>query len=355
MMPFPQVLVAAFFAVILSAIFIPGILWMSHRFHWYDIPNARKVHKGDIPRLGGAGIFLSFLLTFVLASLVFGFMGIPSVWPIRSEILFILAGMLVIHGTGLVDDFYNLRAIVKILLQVVAAILVILGGCLIREIPLPFLGSIPLGILAYPVTVLWIVGITNALNLVDGIDGFAGGITAIGALFMGFLSANGSWAEMNGMPFILCGAVVGFLFFNFPPARLFMGDSGALFLGFTLAVLPLLRFPHQPSTTDLITPVTILTIPILDTAAAIIRRTRKGVPFYSPDREHIHHKLLDLGLPDRTVLLITYSYCVFLGVMCLLSRLLRPDIAFLMLLCVWLVSVLCYLALKSREPQKADG
>lgn len=355
MMPFPQSFVAAAFATLLCTATVPVVLWLSHRFQWYDVPNARKIHTGDIPRLGGVGIFVSFIAAFLLASLVFGFAGVPAVWPIHGEILFVLAGMVVIHVTGLVDDFYNLKAIIKFLLQIIAAALVTMGGFLIRSIPIPFFGSISLGILSYPVTVLWIVGITNALNLVDGIDGFAGGITAISALSMGFLSVDGSGTSSLGIPFILCGAVLGFLFYNYPPARIFMGDSGALFLGFTLAVIPLLQLPSQPSVTSLLIPVTILTIPILDTASAIIRRTRKGLPFYSADREHIHHKLQNLGLTDRKILLITYSYCAFLGVVCCLSRFLKADIAFLTLVSVWVLSILCFFALRNRSNAKSGS
>jgi UDP-GlcNAc:undecaprenyl-phosphate GlcNAc-1-phosphate transferase len=303
-------------ACVVALLLIPGILALAHRNQWYDKVDDRKIHNTDTPRLGGVGMFVSFLLTAIVSTIVVnGVIRVSNGQQSAGSLAAIGAGLLIIHGVGLIDDFTNIRALIKLVGQILAAVAVTLGGLTIHRLGIP--GSpayIELGIFAYPITVLWIIALSNALNLVDGLDGYAGGIAGNAALFYGLVATiqgNGNQALLS---FILVGAILGFLVFNFPPARIFMGDSGSLFLGFALAVLPLVPGPGGQRTMSLILPVSVLLIPILDTLYAIVRRQREGRPFYSPDRGHLHHKLLDLGIAPRNILSMVYSYCFIMGV-----------------------------------------
>lgn len=296
---------------------IPAIMRLSHRFQWYDEQNARKIHTEDTPRLGGVGIFLSF----TLVSAVILLAGAENE-AIRYLPLF--GGVVIIHFLGLLDDFVNLIAARKFLLQVLAAAVVSLGPFRIDALAMPFGNTgIELGWLAYPVTVLWIVSIANAVNLIDGADGLAGGVSAIAALFVGTIAAHSGNTLLALIAFALVGSVAGFLVYNFPPAKIFMGDSGSLLLGFLLATLPLVGFT-EASPFPAIPVVTLLFLPILDTLLAIVRRLSQGLPVHHADKEHIHHRLIDRGFGPRKLLLSIYSAAALLG-LAALSWFVLPD------------------------------
>jgi UDP-GlcNAc:undecaprenyl-phosphate GlcNAc-1-phosphate transferase len=319
------------------------VILVSHRRQWYDIPNARKIHTSPIPRLGGvalfAGLFISSLAVPLLLPVFF-----PAAWVITFTLRYVpvFVGFCVIHIMGLVDDFHNLHALLKFLLQIVAAVLVTTGGFTISRIRIPGLPVLSLGLFAYPITILWIVAMTNAINLVDGVDGLAGGITGISALSLGIM------ALLRGQPvpalfaFCLLGAVLGFLAFNLPPARIFMGDSGSLLLGFVLAVIPLMATPGTTVLGDLFAPATIMLIPIVDTISAIVRRVREKRAIHSPDKEHIHHKLLALGFKQTPLLFITYGACAYFGAAAVASVFLRRGPAVMLLTIVWVTGLLAY-------------
>ncbi len=310
--------VAGVLALALSLAAIPLIIRISHRKGWYDLPNGRKVHTSPLPRLGGAGMFAALLISVLVGRELPVLTSGQEIFNFSRELLFVLAGFLVIFATGLIDDFRNLAALLKFILQVAAAVLVTLGGFSIDALALPGLPALRLGWAAWPVTVLWLVGLSNAMNLVDGVDGFAGAIAATAAL------ALGASALVQGRPgaalvaVCLVGAAAGFLVFNFPPARIFMGDSGSLFLGFALATLPLLRGPNHPDgvtlTLDLAATVAVLGLPVLDTATSITRRLHAGQPILQADKLHFHHKLQALGLSDRTLFLVALAAGLVLGV-----------------------------------------
>jgi UDP-GlcNAc:undecaprenyl-phosphate GlcNAc-1-phosphate transferase len=335
--------IATIVALALALLLIPTIRRLAHRFKWYDLPNKRKIHTGLIPRLGGPGMYLSFivaaLLTPPLASLIAG------VEAARYSLRFILffLGITLIHAVGLIDDFHNLKALLKFFIQILAAVIVTSGGFLIRSLTLPYLGTLPLGLLAYPVTVLWIVGISNAINLIDGMDGLAGGISGFAALSMGIISLLQGAVLTSVLCFALFGAVVGFLVFNYPPAKIFMGDSGSLFLGFCLASFPLVGGISKISAFGtLLVPVTLLTIPILDIITAVIRRLRHKVPIIHPDKEHIHHKLLDVGLNQRQILGVLYGFSLYLSIVAITSVILPQEVNVYLILVVWAGSLLGY-------------
>jgi UDP-GlcNAc:undecaprenyl-phosphate GlcNAc-1-phosphate transferase len=351
-------LIAAAGAFLVNLLLLPLILRLAHRKKWYDRPDSRKIHSGLIPRLGGPGLFFSFAVSSILAGLLSP--GISGVRVLEPRLAALFGGLAIIHMVGLYDDFNSMKVVWKFLLQVVAAAIIAAGGFLVRRITLPYVGSLSLGLAAYPLTVVWLVGIANAVNLIDGMDGLAGGIAAFAAGAMGVIAVLQGSARGAVLAFALLGALGAFLVFNFPPARIFMGDSGSLFLGLTLAALPLAGgIPRSSSFGTLIVPVTLLTVPILDTAAAIVRRARSRRSILSPDRQHIHHKLLSMGLSERQILSVVYGMCAYLALVAVSSVVLPKEINVYLILVVWVGSllgywVLSYLVGKNRKSESAS-
>ena len=263
-----------------------------------DIPrNAegnRHVHKKTTPKLGGVGIFLGFLLGYM-------FFGEQSI-----RMNSILIGSFIIILTSIVDDIHEIRAYQKFLAQIVAAsIIVFYGGILLNNIT-AFGFSFDFGILAYPITILFIVACTNVINLIDGLDGLSGGICSI---FFATIAIIGFYQGRAGslvmiLTLIMLGSTLGFLLHNFNPAKIFAGDA-ATFMGFIIATITLLEF-KGPALISFFVPITILGIPILDTLFAIIRRLLRGQPPFQADKEHLHHQLLGMNFSPRTTVLIIY-------------------------------------------------
>jgi UDP-GlcNAc:undecaprenyl-phosphate GlcNAc-1-phosphate transferase len=296
-----------------SVLLVAWILRLSHKNSWYDYTDDRKNHIGDVPRLGGIG----FALVFVLAAAIIIFFT----RKLDSVIRFLpcLAGICLIVVFGVLDDFKPIRPRNKMLIQILAALCVVISGYTFRRI-----GYFDEGILerlpwlAYPLTLLWIVGLTNAMNLLDGVDGLAGGISAIIALTFGLVFLRYSETPAAAMLCIcMLGSVAGFLVFNapIPKAKIFMGDGGSQFLGFTLAILPLLEEHDTVASLPLSYAAALLLIPIFDTTAAVWRRIRDKKRIDNPDKAHIHHKLMNLGLNAQAVI------AVLLGLQLLLSAL----------------------------------
>lgn len=304
-----------------NLLIIPMLLRISHWKGWYDAVDDRKIHEGNIPRLGGVGIFGSFLLGLIVFYILRHFLHpelplpkVFSLWPF-------VAGLFFINVLGLIDDFKNIRPWIKIIVQFAAAGTVAFFGNRFEVFDVPSIGlSVELGPFSYVFTILWIMGLSNAVNLIDGLDGLAGGTTAIAALFIAVISVLHQNYIAAAAAIILCGSLIGFLVFNLPPAKIFMGDSGSLFIGFVIAVLPLIgnQLPSTRTSTFVIT-ITMSAVAVLDTLAAILRRIRKRKPIHSPDRAHIHHKLLDLGYKTPKILVIVYSFSLFAGIICLIS------------------------------------
>ncbi len=259
-----------------------------------DIPNERKVHIKPMPRLGGLGIFLGFLTGYIL-------FGQPS-----TMMNSVLIGSFIIVITGMIDDIKPLGAKYKLIGQIIAACIVIFYGKVLLVNIDAFGFYINFNILSYPLTLLFILGCINCINLIDGLDGLAGGISAIYFLTIGIIA---TYMGSRGLDFTLCfvmlGACIGFLFHNFYPAKIFMGDSGSMFLGFIIAVIALLGFKNV-TMSSLIIPLLVLAIPILDTFFAIVRRKLKGEKISTPDRFHIHHQLLNRNLSQRATVIIIY-------------------------------------------------
>ncbi len=259
-----------------------------------DIPDKRKIHTKPMPRLGGVGIFLGFLLGYML-------FGEPS-----STMNSILIGSFIIVMTGIIDDIKPLKSGTKFIGQLVAASIVVFYGSLLINDLSAFNLYINFGIFAYPFTIFFILGCINCMNLIDGLDGLAGGISAIYFLTIGIIATmQGKIGLDFVLTFVMFGSTVGFLIHNFYPATIFMGDSGSMFLGFIIACISLLGFKNVTMTSFII-PIFILAIPILDTLFAIIRRMLKGEDISAPDRFHIHHQLLNRNFSQRTTVLLIY-------------------------------------------------
>jgi UDP-GlcNAc:undecaprenyl-phosphate GlcNAc-1-phosphate transferase len=327
-------------AFALQIILLPLIIKLSHKNRWYDPLDPRKIHCENIPRTGGVGIFISFFIPTILCILL------GYVLPVKN-LAFVIIGMGILFLTGILDDFENLRARYKFALQIAAAVIVVAAGFRFSSFPLPFGVTISNPIVTYGITLFWIVGVTNALNLIDGMDGLAGGISCIAALFWGILSLAAGYAISAFFAFTLAGAALGFLVFNKPPAKIFMGDSGSLILGFSLALLPLIENGEENPTKELLIAITLLIIPIFDTLAAIFRRIRLKKSIAHPDRDHLHHKFLKIGFSPKKILVLVYTIGVFSGAVGLVWTLLPRLNAYLIPL-AWIPALVLFRWLHNR-------
>lgn len=288
---------------LISLALMPAIIAFSKKHNVYDYSDERKIHTGKISRLGGIGIVCGFFVSTVLYLIFTDEINFWQTLPL------IIAGA-VIFIFGLIDDLKNLKAIIKLLAQIVAALIVILGGFRFKQI---FAWILPLPI-SYILTFCWIIGVVNAYNLIDGLDGLSGTLTFTTALTLGILYFSMGSFE-SGVCFCLAGAILGFLCFNWPPAKIFMGDSGSQFLGFIISILPL--YPMEPSNyafefNKFFMVIVLTSFPVFDTIAAIWRRTREHRSIMSPDASHLHHKLLHLGFSKKATLILVLIFQILL-------------------------------------------
>ncbi len=277
----------------------------------FDPVDARKLHTAPTPRVGGVAIFLA------VSVALFGVMLHPAAdgaWVDARGLTVVLAGGTLVHLLGLYDDVHQMPARWKLLVQAVIAAGVFAAGVRITALSLPFVGTTELvPILSFAFTVLWLVGITNAFNLIDGLDGLASGAALFALTTMFVVASINGQAGAAVVTVILAGATLGFLVYNFPPASIFLGDSGSLFLGFMLAGVGLLSSQKSQTVVAVAIPVVALGLPVLDTMLAIVRRFLRGQPIFSADRGHIHHRLLSLGHSPKQVALLLYGACAVLA------------------------------------------
>ncbi|MCG7408006.1 undecaprenyl/decaprenyl-phosphate alpha-N-acetylglucosaminyl 1-phosphate transferase [Paenibacillus sp. ACRRX] len=330
-------------ALLLATGLTPLVKKLAFKVGAVDVPNARKVHTRIMPRMGGLGIYGAFVLSlvalmFVIPDTLFG--SVRDANLIKS----LLAGGTIIVIIGALDDRFELSAKVKLVGQIIAACVVVFGFDLtVNFVNVPF-GDQYLNIdnwIAIPLTIFWIVGVTNAINLIDGLDGLAAGVSGISIatlLVMAVIMGNPVVILLCAL---LLGSIIGFLFFNFHPARIFMGDSGSLFLGFSLAVLSMLGF-KQVAIVSFITPLLIIGVPLSDTFFAIIRRWLQKKPIFAPDKGHLHHCLRELGFSHRKTVLIIYGIASFFGILAIIQSIAASHDAnwvTFVVICVMLVSL----------------
>lgn len=277
-------------AAVLSLISMPVIIHFCNRHNIFDYQDSRKIHSGNISRLGGVGIVLSFVIVAAAYLITTESLSGMKTLPI------IIAG-LVIFLFGLLDDIYTLPAICKLIVQLGASALVTFNGYRFTQI---FGWILPVPV-SYILTFGWIVGVINAYNLIDGLDGLCGSLSFTGVVTLGILYSLSDSMEA-GLCFILAGAIFGFLCFNWPPAKLFMGDGGSQFLGFMVATIPLYSTGDIFEFNKFIIMIIVTSFPVFDTIAAIWRRLRDKRPIMSPDKSHLHHKLLNIGYTKKQTL-----------------------------------------------------
>lgn len=293
-------------ALIVAYVLTPGVKKLAIKVGAVDKPNARKVHTHAIPRLGGLAIYVGFMAAVLFCV------------PVRHELLGLLLGCTAIVALGIWDDICNIPAKVKLVGQIVAACIPIAFGIQIEWLTNPFGTLIVLPeLVAIPVTIFWIIGFTNTVNLIDGLDGLAAGVSFIASVSM-FLLAYTMNQYLPAMIIVaMAGAALGFLQYNFNPAKIFMGDTGSMLLGYTMAVVAVLGLVKTAATIALVVPLIALGLPILDTLFAIIRRKMSGVPIFQPDKGHLHHRLLALGMSQKQAVLIMYFVSIVLGIVAL--------------------------------------
>ena len=279
-----------------------------------DVPkDDRRMHKEPIPRMGGLAIFLGFATTVIVFC------------EPTMEIVGMLLGALLLVVVGIFDDIYSLPALLKLVLQIVSAAIAVLMGNIIQGVSL-FGNYIDFGSLAIPLSVIWITALINAVNLIDGLDGLSCGVSAISSvslLLSAFFLPEPSFAIILLIA-TLAGSCIGFLPFNFNPASIFMGDTGAMFLGYSLAIISIQGFFKIDALLSFWIPFLVFALPILDTSFAFARRILHGKSPFSADRSHIHHKLIDMGFTQKQSVMILYSISGILGVSAVLFAANRP-------------------------------
>lgn len=302
-----------------SLILTPIIRRLSVRFGWLDHPqDGRRVHHKALPRLGGIAIFVSVLVALSILPLLHNLVTqtLRANW---TQLLMIFVPATLVLLCGLYDDLRGADARLKfVILSIAGALFYAMGGR-IDALSIPFVGSVSLPPAAsFLLTILWIVAITNALNLIDGIDGLAAGSALFAALVILIVSLMLDHPHITVVALALAGALIGFLRYNFNPATIFLGDTGSLFIGFTLAALSLQGAQKASTAVAIAIPLMALGLPVIDTGFALVRRFLSGRPVFQGDREHIHHMLLGRGWSQRRTVFVLYAVCAALGLMSLL-------------------------------------
>lgn len=320
------------FPGILSLVLTRVIITISRRAGFLDRPAERKIHKEPVPLMGGFAVYLAFVITVILHVKLSGLLlahpsffyfippeilrYLPGVEEVWDKLKVILYGGTVMLLLGVLDDIRDVGAKAKLGVQVLAALMLVLFGIRITLfVDSYFFGAV--------VTVLWVVGITNAFNLLDNMDGLSGGVAVIAALFFFLTAWMHGYMFIGAVMLVFAGSVLGFLRYNFNPAKIFMGDTGSLFIGYVLAALTILNRYYageSPTLFPVIMPVLILAVPVFDTLSVICIRLKNGESIFKPDRRHFSHRLLNLGFTQRQAVLLVYLVCFCVGLSSLLLR-----------------------------------
>jgi UDP-GlcNAc:undecaprenyl-phosphate/decaprenyl-phosphate GlcNAc-1-phosphate transferase len=305
----PEVLYGAAIALAIVVLLTPAVGGMARLLGVVDEPDRRRLNRRPIPRLGGLAIFLGILVP-ALAFL-----------DLTGEMRGIVIGAAVACVVGAVDDFRGLAPAPKLAGQVLAAAIPTAFGVWIDHFTLPFVGAVDVpAAIGIPLTVLWIVGVMNMVNFLDGMDGLAAGVCAIAGASFAVLALSLGKVDAAILSAVVAGACVGFLRHNFFPARIFMGDSGALVLGYTLATVSVAGLLKTASTVVLFLPLIVLAVPIIDTSFVVAKRMKYGQPVYAADRSHLHHRFVNIGFSQRRAALTMWGWCATLAAAALATR-----------------------------------
>jgi UDP-GlcNAc:undecaprenyl-phosphate GlcNAc-1-phosphate transferase len=342
------VVAALVVAALIAFLFTPVARALAQKVGAMDVPkDARRMHDHPIPRMGGLAIFLAFLLTVLLFA------------QLTSQVKGMLLGAVVIVILGIFDDIYSLPAKFKFVVQILAALIAAWSGNLIDTLSNPnIFSSNPyweLGWLAWPVTVIWIVAITNAVNLIDGLDGLACGVSTITSMAMLVIALVLGEGQVAILLAALAGGCIGFLPYNLHPAKIFMGDTGSTFLGYILAVVSVQGMFKMYSIISFVVPFLMLGLPIFDTSFAFIRRIAHGKSPMSPDRSHVHHRLIDMGFSQKQAVAVLYIITAILGLSAVVLTTSGPIKAILLLLALCAAGgVSARLFLGNNEKKQGD-
>lgn len=301
-----QIITGAILSLLTTVLSVYPVKALAIKYHFLDIPNERKIHTHITPRLGGLAIALGVMV------------GMIYLKPQDPALPSVILGGVTILIIGMLDDRYQLRPIVKLFGQFLATTFVISGGLIVEQVTLPFLGLVQLGSFSVFLTMLWIVGVTNAINLIDGLDGLASGVVTISLISILIMAITDNNTLVIILSAILIGSNIGFLFHNFHPAKIYMGDTGSMFLGYSIAVISIMGLFKNVAIFSFILPIIVLAVPIFDTLFAIVRRAGTGEGIMKPDKQHIHYQLLSAGFSHRKTVLIIWMFSAVFGVIAIL-------------------------------------
>ena len=327
-------MIAFLLAFVLSLATTPISMKIAYKVGALDQPKKRGMHTKVMPRAGGLAIFVGFFITvlFLMHQVPTGQQ--PTVWGL-------LGGAALITLLGFLDDIYSLRPRTRIVVQLLAALIAVATGTQISDITVPFFGEINFGIFSNVITIFWIIGVTNAVNLLDGLDGLATGVASIASATLMIIAIIFGDPLLAGLPILLtaalAGSCLGFLPYNFNPAKIFMGDTGSTFLGYSLAVISVQTMLKTYTALTLVVAVIVLALPIADTMFAIIRRVVNHRPISEGDRGHLHHRLIDKGLSQKKAVLTLYFISALFGLAAILVVLKDVWAAAILLIVVFAV------------------
>lgn len=326
---------------LVSLLLMPLIIRFSARKGLYDPTNDRKIHKGKISRLGGLGIFSGFTVALVCL-LIFDF-------DVQFNVPLFVSALLLAFLTGFIDDIITVKARYKLLFQLICGLMVALSGLMITKITL-FAGfDIQFGVLSYIITMVWVAGFMNAINMLDGMDGLASGIVLVASVFLAVIGWLQGLSIVTYLSLAVVGAVMGFLIYNYPPAKIFMGDGGAYFLGFMYAVLPLIGIKKASTITIFYIPMVLLLIPLVDVVNVMRKRINAGYHIFIADRNHIHHRMLRIGFTIRGILWVMYSYTAILGSFAVFMLYLLPHHSLILMTLLFLLTLLAFYTIAVAE------
>jgi UDP-GlcNAc:undecaprenyl-phosphate GlcNAc-1-phosphate transferase len=341
-------LVVFILSILISLIVTYYVRKIGIRYKIGSLPSQRKIHVGFIPHLGGIGIFTGGIAGILLAFYLSG--EYEDILNEKYLVVVIAATILLI--TGIYDDLRGMTARAKFIMQFFASTIVILSGCVIDRIVNPFGNPIELNILAIPLTYLWLIGVTNAVNLLDGLDGLAGGVGFIALATFGIIAFQSGEEIIFIMSLAFIGAILGFLRFNYHPATIFMGDTGSLFLGFLLAAISIQGLRATNGNIPLLIPLITLAVPIGDTILAFFRRLNQGRHPFSADKDHLHHRLIFLGLTHKQAVHILYIFSFLFGLSAYLITLERAFYGLFSLVTVFIIAMISLKRFGYLEAQK---
>ncbi|TSJ65708.1 undecaprenyl/decaprenyl-phosphate alpha-N-acetylglucosaminyl 1-phosphate transferase [Allobacillus salarius] len=301
MMAFIFLFVAFIISLLAALLITPLVRKLAIVFNIVDQPDERKIHTMEQPYLGGIAIFLGVMITYMMF------------WPNHDHQLAVILGAVVMLIVGFLDDKYNLKPVVKLIGQFIAASIIVASDLLIERINIPFLGEVELGNLSVIITIIWIIAVANAINLIDGLDGLAAGVTTIALLSIGVTAILDANYVVAFLCIITIGSNLGFLYHNFYPSKIYMGDSGSLFLGYMIAVISMLGLFKNVTLFSFFIPLIILAVPILDTIFVMYTRAKDGESIMLGDRKHLHYRLIDSGLSHRGAVLVIYAFSGLFG------------------------------------------